>query len=800
MLARLLGLKELGRVSHLELYLRHRWPVLVALVLIVAAIGVAGMIYRRELGVSKRRRTVMGVLRALLYAVIILLIFEPVLGIERAVALKRSLLVLVDTSESMGTQDQRKGRKELEESALALGLASWDKPSVPIERGALAEVSSASRLELARSLLDHPELDMFDRLARQHKLRLLSFGRKVEAIGGDAESRTEALAALTATAEATRLGGAIEEAVARYGGQDTAGVVLLTDGASNEGLEPEEAARRLGERGIPLFPVGIGLPHQPDVRIRGVVAQEAVFPGDRVPVRVQLDSVGFAGQMGTVTVKLDGTEVARKPVRIEEGGQFVELSFPAPGGEEQEGLQRPAYELEVDMAPLPGEATDANNSNPEPLSLRVVREPIKVLYIEGKPRWEYRYLRAVLLRDPRLDVQFLMTRGDRDLARASDRYLADFPEAIGEVFPFDLVILGDVPAREFSRTQLAVMEELIRKHGGSLLMLAGPNHAPMSYAGTPIADILPVRTRPAGTESVSDVAHPILSDAGHASPVMTLESGEEANAALWALVRPLYEVPALDGPKPGAEVLAVLPGVGQMGQPYPLIAWQRYRTGKSLFVGTDQLWRLRFKRGDTYHARFWGQVIQFLTLSRKLGEDRQIRLETDQKSCRTGERIQIYANVLDDAFQPYEGPGYTVHIDQVEPPGSAQRVRLEPVKGAPGLYQGFFTPTEEGRYRVRTDYAEREKSNAVELQVVAVPLEQLERSMQEAALRKMAELSGGHYFRIHEVPSLPEAIAPDRSTAVERRDKELFDLPLVFIVLLGVAGTEWFLRRRYDLI
>lgn len=792
MFARLLGLKELGRVSHLEVYLRHRWPAIVALVLIVAAIGVAAAVYRRELGVSRRRRILLGALRAALYAIIIILIFEPVLGIERAVAVKKSVLVLLDVSESMGTKDERKSREELGEAALALGHISFEKPNAAIPQGALPEVAAATRLDLARSVLDHPELDAFDRIAREHKLRILTFGERVAAIGRDEETLAGSLGRLEAAAKATRLGSAIEETVARYGGQAIAAVVVLTDGASNEGLEPEEAARRLAERGIPLFPVAIGLPHQPDVRIQGVVAQEAVFPGDRVPVRVQVDALGFAGHTAVVTVTLAGDEVARKPVRLKEGSQFVQLEFTAP----ESGSAR----LEVSIAPLPGEATEENNTNPEPLSLRVIADKINVLYIEGKPRWEYRYLRAVLLRDPRLDVKFLMTQGDRDLARASDLYLADFPEAIGDIFPFDLVILGDVPASEFSRAQLSLMEELVRKHGGSLLLLAGRRHAPMTYMNTPIADLLPVRLRPEGVERISDVAHPVLTDRGRLSAVMTLEADAGKNAALWALVRPLYTIPALAGPKPAAETLAILPGAARGGEPYPLIAWQRYGTGKSLFVGTDQLWRLRFKRGDQYHARFWGQAIQFLTLARKLGENRQIRLETDRKSCRSGDRIQIYANVLNDAFEPHKAPSYTVYVDLVEPPGDSIPVRLQPIQGAPGLYHGFFTPTKEGQYRLRTAAAGREKSNEVVVQVTAIPLEQLERSMQEATLRKMAELSGGRYFTIRELPSLPDAIAPERATAVERRDKELWDLPLVFLVLLGVASTEWFLRRRYDLI
>ena len=794
MIGRILGLDKLGRVTDLSLYFRHPWPLLVAVGLIGVAAVATGVLYRRERGLSRGQRVLLGVFRVVLYGILILLLFEPVLTVERSVELRKSVLVLVDSSESMGIHDERKSRAELEEAALALGLQPFDRTSFALSAEAKNTIRKATRLGLAKALLDHPELDAFDRLAREHRLRLFRFGSGLEPLGQERDAALGSTADLEATDKATHVGAAISEAVGRYGGgESVAAVILLTDGASNGGLEPLEVARRLKKQGIPLFPIGLGLPRQPDVRIQTIVAQENVFAGDRLPVRVELESLGFPGRTVDLVATLSGREVARRAVRLRDGGQFAELTVaPEVAGQ--------SLRLQVSIDPLPGETAVANNTAGQPLE--VIDDKIHVLYVEGRPRWEYRYLRAVLLRDHRLDVKFLMTQGDRDLARASDRYLATFPETTGEVFPFDLVILGDVPASYFSARQLARMEELVRQHGGSLLMLAGARHAPASYVGTAIKDVLPVRLRPEAAERVGDLVHPVVTEAGQKSAVVSLERDADRNAALWSLVRPLYQLARLDGTKPAATVLASLSGTPWRGdEPYPLIAWHRYGTGKCLFVATDQLWRLRFKRGDKYHARFWGQTIQFLTLGRLLGENKQIRLEIDRKDdYRTGERVHVYANVLQESYEPLTAAGYTVRVDLLGDNPISKDLRLQPVDGSPGLYQGFFPVTEKGRYRLRTHSGDTQRANVVQFDVVEVPLEELEGSMQEQTLRKMAHFSGGRYVPIRELPNLPGAISTERDIAPDRRDKELWDLPLIFIVLLACAALEWALRRRYDLI
>ncbi|MFW6163691.1 MAG: hypothetical protein ACODAJ_13055, partial [Planctomycetota bacterium] len=295
--------------------------------------------------------------------------------------------------------------------------------------------------------------------------------------------------------------------------------------------------------------------------------------------------------------------------------------------------------------------------------------------------------------------------------------------------------------------------------------------------------------------------HPVLTEAGEKSTVVTLDPDPDRNRRLWALVKPLWSVPALVGKKAGASVLLTLADAPRRTEPYPLVAWHRYGSGKSLFVGTDQLWRLRFKRGDIHHLHFWGQVIRFLTLSRLLGENKQVRIETPRRSYRTGEHVQIIVNALTETYEPVTAPTYTVRVERLEPQPDTTELTLERVQGAGGgLYQGFFTPEAEGQYRVRTQPKDAGRSNAVEFTVATTPLEQLEPAMQQERLEKMAELSGGRYLTVRDLPELPDAVAGEQRTAVIRREKELWDVPLLFVVLLACAGTEWFLRRRYDLI
>ena len=212
------------------------------------------------------------------------------------------------------------------------------------------------------------------------------------------------------------------------------------------------------------------------------------------------------------------------------------------------------------------------------------------------------------------------------------------------------------------------------------------------------------------------------------------------------------------------------------------------------------MWRLRYKRGDKYHARFWGQTIQFLTLSRLLGGNKRIRLETDRNEYRIGERIKISANVLDEAYTPIRTDSFQVALYRRGPRAKANMVGLVPVPGMPGFFQGFFVPEKPGAYDLTAPGTTAEQANTSQFNVEDVSLERQEPAMQEDMLRQMAEMSGGQYLTAADLPLLSKLLSGEKRRTSVKYSRELFDLPIAFAILIVLLTAEWLLRRRFDLV
>ncbi len=798
MFARLLeSMLDLERVGPLvgppEVYLRTAWPTWLAMLTILAGFAVALFFYSREDSLTRGQRTWLGILRGVVYALILTLLFEPALSIEMTVKVRRNILVLIDGSESMELIDKRRKRSEIEEAALATGEMKFSdiKPegsSAQLTQAFTDKASTFSRLDLAKGVLTNSELNLVEEMQDDYRIEFFKLGGRTEPISVEGKELPQALSPVVADFKATALGTGVDEVVSRYGGEAVAAVVLLTDGASNQGQDPLEVARRMREKDIPIYPIGFGLPNPRDLRLENLVVQEVVFKDDEVLARVQVIAPGFADREVEAILKLDGAETASQPVVLTDEPQWIEIPFiPDKGG---------TFRLDITIDPLPEETVKENNTIGQ--TIRVIDEQIKVLYIEGRPRWEYRYLRQVLRRDHRLDVKFIMTEGDSDLAKYSREYLTRFPTDAAGAFRFDLVIVGDVRSSFFQSEELTRIEELIRTRGGSFLMIAGKSYAPDDYEGTVIENMLPIRLA-GGKRAIPQQVYPALTTAGRRSSVVRLDKNDDRDAALWKRVRPLFSVPAVNDVKPGAMVLIGLSG-SESDRSYPLMVWHRYGTGKSLFLATDQLWRLRFKTGDRYHARLWGQTIQFLTLSRLLGENRQISIQTDRKEYRTGQTVQIYANVLDETYTPVKSEEYTVYIKRKGSLDPTKAIVLDSVPESEGLFQGYAEVDKEGRYQLKAGRHEESVSNLVEFDVRTQSLEQLQPALQIDSLRKFGEISGGKYFGIHDLAKLRKTIGGEEKTTIVKREKELWDLWVVLVVIVLCTGTEWFVRRRLNLM
>jgi hypothetical protein len=754
-------------------------------------------LYRRPWGMPLWLRLLLGIARLVALTLVVASLFEPTGVVKETHTQARSLPVLIDVSESMSLKDPRKNAVDVANAAAALGIVTEggddaERVAMQLDANQRQTILGASRLDLARGILNSAAAPVLKDLGEGLDISYHSFGGSTRMFSDADSVSAEDLGKLVADEPVTSIAASLE-AAARSGATQPAGIVLLTDGIDNSSSKRTEAVLQdLGARGIPVFPVPIGLQQPDDVSIRNIVMQEVAFSGDRVPVQVHLLSKGYEKRTLKLTIKLNDRQVTQKRVRLQGGLQIEDIDFNV------DLYEKGAARVVVEIEPLGDEVSLANNRVEQ--SIRVVNEKVNVLYIEGNNRWEFRYLSAILKRDPRLKTTFIASSAGPEFARNSPENIERFPSKREDAFKYDLVILGDVDAAFFTPEELGLLEELIRDRGGSLLVLCGPTHTPTSFVGTPVETMLPVKFDPDSKwELTPEAVYPVLTAEGRSSMVMMLENENEENDRVWSRVAPLDHLPPLLGAKPGATVLATLSDAAGGSQRYPLVAWHRYGTGKCLSLATDRLWRLRFKTGDKYHWRVWSQCIQFLTLSRLMGEHKRIRLETDRSTYRDGEQSRLFAHVLNEDFEPMVQNAFEITVNGVGENALKERVSLQADRTSPGLYEGYFTAPAPGRYRLEANEDDQEVSNTTEFQVAVVNEELTDIDMRLDGLQRIAQLTGGKCLSVQDLPKLGTLMNTEPVTTTVRSERPLWDSWLVAAALVGLLGMEWILRRKHDL-
>jgi hypothetical protein len=766
--------------------------------IIVAIVLLSAYLYRRPWGMPMWLRAFLAASRILALALVVATLLEPIAVVTESHTQVRSLPILLDVSESMSMEDQRKRPEDLVDAAAALGIVSLennaevDRRVMQLNAKQRQTIASSSRLDLGKAVLTQSARQIFEALGESLDVSYHAFGQYPRLISDNKVVTAKDLTGLEATAPGTSIAASLE-AVASLGGIPPAGIVLLSDGIDNASSQRSEAVLQdLGARGIPVYTVPIGLTDPDDVSIRNIVIQEVAYSGDKVPVRVQIQSKGYERRTARLAVLLNDRRVSSRIIRFDGGLQFEEIDFSV------DVYEKGAAHIDVIIEPFDNEVSTVNNRVSR--SVRVVNEKVNVLYIEGNARWEYRYLRAILKRDPRINATFISSNVGPEVARNSPEHIERFPDDREDAFQYDLVILGDVDASFFTDEELSLLEELIRDRGASLLMLCGPMYSPGSYTGTPVQTMLPVRfDAEAEWEKIAESVYPVLTPEGRSSLVMTLENDVELNDRIWSHMAPMDQLPPLLSAKPGATVLAVLSDSTARDQGYPLVAWQRYGTGKCMSIASDRLWRLRYRTGDKYHWRVWSQCIQFMTLSRLMGEHKRIRLETDRSVYAVDGQCRLYAHVLDDSFEPIVQSDFEVVVSGLDDAAVRQRIKLQPDRSQPGLYEGYFSPPGPGRYRMEANEDDRKVSSTTEFQVSDVRQELIDTNMRLDHLQRIAELTGGASLGMRELPGLTSLVNSGLVTTTVRSERPLWDNGIVALLLVGLLGAEWILRRRYDL-
>jgi len=756
--------------------------------------------------ISPRRKYTLAALRIAFIALVLALFLRPVLALTVEGSIRRLLVVLVDTSASMQIRDPRLEAPEQKRAAIARGSLDPQKGmSQSLDRAAARELEQVPRIDLAKAVLKNERLNLLPRFDRDFDLAAFTFGPNVLEISARREqgntnaTETKKVSVadftwvdqLQAQSPATAVGDALRDVVTRKRGQPLAGVLLVTDGANNTGAQPLESAAALRQEGVPVYVYGVGITSPRDIIVANLFAPDVTFVKDEATVTVRVRAQGLKNETADVVLKLGDQTVATKTITF--GGdseQVVPLKFtPQTQGD---------FELEASIAPRSDEAVKDNNARSQ--RLRVVDAKIKVLMVEQSPRWEFRYLQVMLLRDRRIELDCFLVEGDPGIVRGEDSpYIAQFPARKEELFKYDLVIFGDVDPRHMSGVNLDNLNELVSRFGGALVVVAGKRFTPNAYRRTVLENLLPVEFEGPSIEGAVEppAEKPIrleLTSAGRASPMLRLSDSEEENAALWKQLPPIYWVARVSRPKPAAEVLLVDPDPARESRfgKMPAMAVQQYGLGQVMYIGTDNTWRWRKNVGDLYYTTIWGQIAQRVSLQRLLGGSKRTQLTTDRQNYTTGDRVSVYARLYSAGFEPIQDQSVKGLVGLKSAQETKTEVTLRAIPEQPGLFRGEFIAAGPGAYQF---LVEQDLDTVLEFSVTEPRFEFGDTAMNESMLRELAATTGGAFFREEDLHKLPDTIRLKTERVQSPLEVELWSSPLYFLLLLGVVTAEWVLRK-----
>ncbi|MCZ7649190.1 MAG: glutamine amidotransferase [Planctomycetota bacterium] len=743
-----------------------RMPVEVRLLLLVAAATLAWYLYRQSRqSLPARKRNILTALRTLSLIVLLLMVLGPALRLPKQKDEETFVALMLDVSRSMSIEDAAGSRPRFAAAReLLLG------PAGAAEDGGLS-----------------------GELSRQCALRVFGF---------DEEARRLRVSELKdPEGDRTNLFRSVRDVEQELRGVPLAAVVLLGDGGHNTGGLPLDIARHLKTRDVKLFCVGYGSANPPrDYEVVRVAVPREVRRNTTVDAFATVRATGFTDDF-TVYLREAGEEgvLSTMKVRPEPGQDMYRIRFRF--YPEKVGSQK----YEVFVKPDPVERLTDNNRQEFVVEVKENRLP--VLYVEGSPRTEFRFIRRALFRDPDFRIVSWLRTGagtggeaHRYIQGAEDmpELAKGFPKTKELLYKFEAVILGDIESGFFTKEQLALLEEFVRERGGGFAMLGGVNSFNLGgYAGTPVEKMLPVTLSRTEKSYSPDLFKLIVPEEALKHPILHQDDDADENRQIWAKVPNLQGYNVVQDLKSGAVLLGQHPQTGR-----PILAVQNYGLGRvaAFATGGSWYWRMSVGTDVEIQEKFWRQLVRWLAV----GSKEKITVTLDRDIYSKGEHVVINVSVLDPSLEAVNDASVKVVVR--DPFGNEEELELPWVLTQDGVYQGRYAPRDHGDYLV-TVKAESEKVKAQEVVTgfsVTRPFVEFNNAgLNEALLGDMARITGGRYFAEAEGDEVADAVA---ALLRERRrganfieEKDLWDAPVFFLVLVVLLGVEWSLRRRAGL-
>lgn len=749
---------------------------------------------RRNLGLgSPRLLAGLTITRVIIFLLLVLTLAGPFLKLDHQIERRPVLAVVVDQSESM---DLPIGRWGTEQESLAIAQSvGLIEPGEAFTVESRATFSQLSRRDLVQKAFDHAQGHLKE-LAERFDLRVFVVGRELVQLESELESESERFKisipeGLQRTE--THLGDAVAQIVEDAAGRKLSGIVVLTDGQNTGGRAPIDTARESAKSRAPLFPIPAGgTSRLQDVAVVDVFTSGQISVGDKAQVSITIESTGFDGR-GVDVQLLDGSTVLATRRLVLNGGeqQRVELSFEA----KESGMRS----LSVAIPIQPEEILPLQANNSEITQIEVSEEKIRVLLIDGSPRWDFRFLKNAMRRDSGLagrtkkEVDVIV---DTEVIRIGPGNAGwqKYPQSLDDLLEYHTIILGDIHPDRLPTGFLVLLREAVEQRGLGLILAAGPKANPHRF-DKQFQELLPVQLMDSTDGLTAPVYNPYrleTTSEGVTSTLLRLGDDAGQDQEIWRRMPAYYWAAGVERAAPAAFVLAVNPRVENGFGKMPLIAWHFFGTGRVLFVGTDSTWLWRQNAGDRYYYTFWGQAVRFVA-RRETGSEERDRLQLQPVRIKPGDRTQIELIAHNADKSPMTEP--TVQVEVIDQTGGVIGKALAADPRRPGRYVGSLTGGEPGDYVVR--YSSLTETPFVEatLKVLASTAEFRFPNVNRPALEGLASASGGEMLELTALASLSSRLKGEPTSVRLNREKTLWDNWLMLVLVVGVYAIDVAIRR-----
>lgn len=743
--------------------------VLLALGLLIG--GPAVMTYAGVRGKSTRRdRWILSGLRVASLVVLVLCLFRPMLLLSAAIPQRNFVAVLLDDSRSMTIAD-RDGKARAVYETATFG----------------------------------PDSALMKELRKKFQVRLFSLNASAQ--------RIENVKDLSFESPQTHIGDAIERVRQELESVPVSGVILVSDGADNSGAPISDQLLSLRARSIPVFTIGIGAERfDKDIEIRRVEAPHSVMRGSAVAADILIRQRGYANRHLPLIVEDDGKIVAQDTITLPADGDVAPLHVSV--FLNRAGARALTFRIPVQ----PGEQVTQNNSQVALVDVRERRE--KILYIEGEPRYEARFIRAAVAADSNIQLVTLQRTAEDKYLRLdvdnSEQLAKGFPKTRGELFAYRAVVLGSIEASSFTQDQMQMIADFVSVRGGGVLFLGGRRaFAEGGYAGTPLSDVMPVSIEgPPVPDSLTFFAElkPVMTPSGRSSAVTQIASTIDKADERWRTLPIVTTVNYIRRVKPGAITLlqGITPTGAKSGWPtqrladysQPMLVSQRYGRGVSIAlpIQDSYLWQMDPNAADTDIAfqTFWRQLLRWLTAD--VPSQLQLSIPTDQ--VMPGQPATIRAMVADTLYTPRNDARVVMHVSGATAGAATRDVPMQWVVDRDGEYHASFTPAGPGLQVVRVDATAPNGQvlrDSIVVRVGDMNAEYVDAEMRAPLLKRIADETGGKFYRPGHTATLVEDVAMSKNGVTVVNQMDLWDMPAIFLLLVLLVSSEWGYRKARGL-